>query len=331
MSEYDFVAIGDITTDEFIRLREDRATVSRDLSGREVLSMYFGDKLEFLDAVNVPAVGNSPNAAVSAHRLGLKSALITDIGDDAGGAEILAWLQKEGLDTRFIETHAGKTTNHHYVLQYGAERTILIKHEAYNYALPKDMGEPKWLYFSSVGEHGVAYHHDIAAFVKAHPNTRLAFQPGSFQIQLGTETLRDVYEASTLFFCNKEEAQQILKTEEKDIKKLLALVHALGPQFPFITDGPRGAYTLVGNEAWHLPMYPDIAPPINRTGAGDAFSSTVTAYMALGFSPLEAMKRGPINSMAVTQYIGAQKGLLSQDALEAYLTKAPAEYTPTKV
>ncbi len=331
MSEYDFVAIGDITTDEFIRLREDRATVSRDLSGREVLSMYFGDKLEFLDAVNVPAVGNSPNAAVSAHRLGLKSALVTDIGDDAGGAEIIAWLQNEGLNTRFIKTHTGKTTNHHYVLQYGAERTILIKHETYDYALPKDIGEPKWLYFSSIGEHGLKYHHDIAAFVSAHPNTKLTFQPGSFQIQLGAEALADVYTATTAFFANKEEVQHILKTEEKDITKLLQGIHALGPTFPFITDGPRGSYLLFENEAWHLPMYPDIAPPINRTGAGDAFASTISSFLALGMDPLEAWKRGPINSMAVTQHIGAQKGLLAQGALEAYLTKAPTEYTPTKV
>jgi len=47
MDELDFVSIGDITTDEFIQLREDRAIVNKDLSGRKVLSMYFGDKLEF--------------------------------------------------------------------------------------------------------------------------------------------------------------------------------------------------------------------------------------------------------------------------------------------
>lgn len=331
MQEFDFIAIGDITTDEFIRLREDRAVITRDLSGREVLSMYFGDKLEFLEAINVPAVGNSPNAAVSAHRLGLRASLISDVGDDAGGNEILDWLSQEGLNTDFIEVQKGKTTNHHYVLQYGPERTILIKHETYAYGLPEHIGEPKWLYFSSVGEHGIAYHHEIAAFVKAHPNTKLTFQPGSFQIALGTEALADVYAATTAFFCNKEEAQQILKTEEKDITKLLAGIRALGPELPFITDGPRGSYLLFEHEAWHLPMYPDIAPPINRTGAGDAFASTISAYLALGMEPLEAWKRGPINSMAVTQFIGAQKGLLSREKLEAYLANAPVEYAPEQV
>src|SRR3989339_796755 len=152
MDELDFVAIGDITTDEFIQLRSDRAMVNKDLSGRNVLSMYFGDKLEFENAVNVPAVGNSPNAAVSANRLGLKTGLVTDIGDDEGGKEITQWLEKEGIDTRFVDIQKGKETNHHYVLRYGPERTILIKHEKYDYIVP-EMGSPKWIYFSSIGEH----------------------------------------------------------------------------------------------------------------------------------------------------------------------------------
>jgi ribokinase len=330
MEQFDFVSIGDITTDEFIELRQDRAIVTKSLNGRDVLSMYFGDKLEFKGAVNVPAVGNSPNAAVSAKRLGLKTALVCDIGDDVGGVEILDWLKNEGVDTRFVDVQKGKETNHHYVLRYGPERTILIKHETYDYVVP-DMGAPKWVYLSSVGEHGVAYHHQIASYVKEHPGTKLAFQPGSFQIQLGTEELKDVYEVCEVFFCNKEEAQQILSTGEQSIPELLKGIKALGPTIPVITDGPRGAFALAEDGVWHMPMYPDPAPPVDRTGAGDAFSSTFTSALALGFDIPTALRWGPINSMSVVQYIGAQKGLLSREQIEEYLSKAPAEYKPERV
>lgn len=330
MNQLDFVAIGDITTDEFIELRQDRAIVTKALNGRDVLSMYFGDKLEFMGAVNVPAVGNSPNAAVSAKRLGLATALVCDIGDDAGGTEILNWLKNEGVDTRFVDVQKGKETNHHYVLRYGPERTILIKHETYDYVVP-DMGSPKWIYLSSVGEHGVAYHHQIASYVRERPSTKLAFQPGSFQIQLGIEELKDVYEVCELFFCNKEEAQQILGTGEQSIPELLRSVRALGPTIPVITDGPRGAYALADDGVWHMPMYPDPATPVDRTGAGDAFSSTFTSALALGHDVPTALRWGPINSMSVVQYIGAQQGLLSQEQINEYLAKAPAEYQPEKV
>lgn len=326
MQEYDFVAIGDVTTDEFIELKKESAIVNRDLSGRDVLSMYFGDKLEFMGAVNVPAVGNSPNAAVSAHRLGLKAALVADVGDDEGGREILSWLRdKEGLDVSLIDVQEGKETNHHYVLRYGPERTILIKHETYEYRVP-DMGTPKWLYFSSVGEHSLPYHHDIARYVREHPGTKLAFQPGSFQIQLGHETLKDIYEVTELFFCNKEEAMRILVTEEGDIPTLLRHMRELGPKMPVITDGPRGAYVLADETVWHMPMYPDPAPPVDRTGAGDAFSSTFTSGLALGLDVPTALSWAPVNSMSVVQYIGAQQGLLTKEKIQQYLQDAPTEY-----
>jgi ribokinase len=254
MDDLDFVAIGDITTDEFIDLRKDRAIVNTALSGRKVLSMYFGDKLEYDGAVNVPAVGNSPNAAVSAKRLGLNTGLVSDIGNDAGGEEIMDWLKKEGIDTRFIDVQEGKETNHHYVLRYGPERTILIRHEKYEYVVP-DMGTPKWIYFSSVGEHGIEYHHQIAQYVAEHEGAKLSFQPGSFQIELGHEALKDVYEASELFFCNKEEAQAILGIAEDNVSELLKQVRDLGPTIPVITDGPNGAYALAEDGVWHMPMY----------------------------------------------------------------------------
>lgn len=330
MEPFDFIAIGDITTDEFIKLSPDRAMVNKDLSGRQVLSMYFGDKLEFLDAINVPAVGNSPNAAVAAHRLGLKAGLVTNIGDDDGGREIHDWLTKEGLDLSFMRVNEGKTTNHHYVLMYGPERTILIKHETYDYKLP-DIGSPKWIYFSSVGEHSIEYHHEIASYVKAHPDSKFAFQPGSFQILFGYEKIKDVYEIATLFFCNKEEAKTILETDENDMAELLKRMQELGPKMPVVTDGPMGAYALADDGVWHMPMYPDPRPPISRTGAGDAFSSTFTSMLAMGKTVPEALARAPINSMAVVQQIGAQKGLLSLDQIEEYLKNAPAEYRADKI
>ena len=62
---YDFVAIGDMVTDAFIRLKE--ASVHCDSEGRKCeLCMRFGDKIPYEDVHVVPAVGNSANASVSA-------------------------------------------------------------------------------------------------------------------------------------------------------------------------------------------------------------------------------------------------------------------------
>ncbi len=321
--KYKFVGLGDIVTDAFIELK-DGVHIGSDEHGEE-LRIRFGDKLEYENVTVVPAVGNAPNAAVSAYRLGLSTALVTDIGDDDFGKEKLRALQAEGIDTSLVEVHEGMQSNYHYVLRFGAERTILIKHHEYPYEIPNFDEAPEWIYFSSVGEHGIEYHHQLATYCKEN-SVKLAFQPGSFQISLGSEKIKDVYEACEIFFCNKQEAQRILNSKSDDMKELIDGVRALGPKIAMVTDGPDGAFTSDGNGYWKMPMYPDPAPPVDRTGAGDSFSSTVVSMLAEGLSLPEAIQRGPINSMNVVQHIGAQEGLLTRDKLEELLAEAPDSY-----
>lgn len=331
--QYDFVALGDIVVDAFIQLSEDDADVSIDLdTGKKTLHMPFGSKLPYKDVTVVDAVGNSPNAAVSAHRLGLETALVTNVGHDSRGKDCLDALRKEGVHTDYVKQHEGKGTNYHFVLRYGPERTILIKHEQYPYVLPEFEKPPRYIYFSSIGEHGFDFHATIADYIREHPETKLVFQPGTYQIRLGHEKLQHIYEVTEIFFCNKEEAQSILHSSEQDMPTLIREFKKLGPKMPVITDGPEGAFVVDEDDiAWHMPMYPDPAPPVDRTGAGDSFSSTFTAAIALGLSPAEALAWGPINSMSVVQHIGAQAGLLSREKLEAFLKNAPEDYKATRI
>jgi sugar/nucleoside kinase (ribokinase family) len=113
--------------------------------------------------------------------------------------------------------------------------------------------------------------------------------------------------------------------------ELLKKMHKLGPDIAVITDGPDGSYAYDGEDAWHQPMYPDPKPPVDRTGAGDAFSSTFTSTIALGMDTPTALQWGPINSMSVVQHVGAQKGLLSREQLEEHLANAPEDYKPRKI
>ena len=187
------------------------------------------------------------------------------------------------------------------------------------------------MYLSSLASNSLEYHKEIVEFLKKNPETKLAFQPGTFQMKFGTENLKDIYERTEIFFCNLEEAQRILKIQSKDVLVLSKGIAALGPKMVVISDGPNGAYFYKDGELWYNSIYPDIIPPLERTGAGDAFSSTFTAALALGKSPLEAFSWGPINSMSVVQYIGAQTGLLNREKLEEYLKNAPENYKIRKI
>jgi ribokinase len=328
MKQYDFIAIGDTVTDAFIELQE--ANVVNGAEGKSQVCMSFGDKIPYKNVTVVPAVGNSANASVSASRLGLSSALITDFGDDYFGEEGVSALKTEKVGTEFITTHKGFKTNYHYVLLYKGERTILIKHEEYPYQL-HDFGNPKWVYLSSLGSHSLPFHSVLEKYFGDHPEINVAFQPGTFQIKLGKDKIAGMYKLSKLFFCNKDEAQRILETNTTDIKELLQKMHELGPKIPVITDGINGAYVYDGKEMWSMPMYPDPKPPLDRTGAGDSFSSTFTVALALGLDIPTALRWGPINSMSVVQQIGARAGLLTRGKIEEYLKTAPQDYEPKKI
>lgn len=334
-SNIDFLAIGDITTDAFIRLKD--ASVHCNVNNEKCeLCMKFADKVPYEFVEVIRAVGNSANAAVSAARLGLNSALMANIGGDVNGKECVAELKKNKVLTKFITVHKKMQTNYHYVLWYEEERTILVKHQEYEYKFAPPRLAPKWIYLSSLAENTVDYHMTLAEYLKKHPEVKFVFQPGTFQMKLGRKALSGLYRSSFIFFCNVEEAKRILEIEgEIEIKDLLEKMHDLGPKIVVITDGPKGAYasenTTQGKNAWFMPPYPDTKPPYERTGAGDAFASTLTSALALGKTLEEALMWAPINSMFVVQDIGAQRGLLTREKLEEFLKNAPADYKPRRI
>ena len=284
------------------------------------LCIPFADKVSYESVTVVPAVGNAANAAVACARLGLKTTLVTNVGSDKEGADALEYLKNDGVDTTFVKVNSDRKTNYHYVLWYGNDRTILTKHEEYQYELP-DIGDPKWLYFSSVGASGENFYTKVADYLDSHPEIKFAFQPGKFEIKLGKEKLERFYKRANIFFSNVEEVEKILGIDTLGIEELLKRMHELGPKVVVITDGPRGAFAYDGNEIMKQSPFPDPKPPFERTGAGDAFSSTTVAALALGKDLKTALSWGAVNSMSVVQEIGAQKGLLSREAIETLLKK----------
>ncbi len=322
--DLDFLAVGDIVTDAFIRIKEAHINCDKESKKCE-LYLSYANKVPFEFVEIVRAVGNSSNAAVAAARLGLKASLVASIGDDDEGKKCLEKLVEENVNTDYVLTNPGKKTNYHYVLWYENDRTILVKHEEFDYSFPTD-GNFRWIYLSSLGEHAIGLHEKINNFLETHPETKLVFQPGTFQIKLGKDKLKFIYEKTEIFFCNVEEAKIILEKPDAGIKELLQSIRALGPKIAVITDGPNGSYADDGMESFFLPAYPDQKPPYDRTGAGDAFASTTTAAIIKGLPLKEAMKWAGVNSMSVVGEVGAQKGLLNEEKIKEFIAQAPTDW-----
>jgi ribokinase len=330
--QIDVISIGDVVTDVFIKMLDSYEHTYSNEHGKW-LAVPFGTKIPFDSAETIKAVGNAANAAVAFARLGLNSSFVTNVGDDHEGRDIVRTLHKQKVDSRFVRVNPDKISNVHYVLRYQAERTILIKHENYDYHWPhlRPAETPKWLYFSSVSEHAVEYHDQVADWLEDNHDVKLAFQPGTFQMELGAERLKRLYHRTEVLVLNREEAVLVGGGNHADLHDLFNHLHELGPKIVVITDGPDGAYASDGENRWKMPLYPDPGPPVDRTGAGDSFASTFVAALIKGNTIEGALQWAPINSMSVVQAVGAQAGLLSEEKLNDWLRKAPEWYQPTRL
>ncbi|MBI4657516.1 MAG: 5-dehydro-2-deoxygluconokinase [Verrucomicrobia bacterium] len=82
--------------------------------GRSSIDLYANDVgAPFVDIKSFAAyVGGSPtNIAVGAQRLGLRTAVLTAVGEDPVGDFILNFLKQEGVETRFIPRKPGTRTS----------------------------------------------------------------------------------------------------------------------------------------------------------------------------------------------------------------------------
>lgn len=325
------LAIGDIFTDAFIKLRDDKARIDIDPDGSKRLSIEFGTKPPYERVDIVQAVGPSPNAAVAFARLGLRTDLMAFLGDDLPGKDSLAYLTNEGVNTRMMSVQKDFKSNYYYVLRYKTDRTILVKNEEFDYSWQRPVEVPDWIYLGMISEAAWQLHEDLMAYLDEHSQVKLAFQPGTFHFDWGVEKLAKIYARAYIIIVNREEAALITSKNAASIQDLATALHELGPEVVIITDGPDGAYASHDGKLLKMPNYPDIAPPVERTGAGDAFASTLVAALALGESLETALSWAPINSMSVVQKVGAQAGLLHKTELEDYLKKAPADYKPEEM
>ena len=82
--------------------------------GRSSIDLYSNDIGAPFEKIGSFAayVGGSPtNISVGARRLGIRTALVTGLGEDPVGDFILEFLEKEGVETKFIVRKPGRRTS----------------------------------------------------------------------------------------------------------------------------------------------------------------------------------------------------------------------------
>ena len=311
----DIITIGDSTEDVFLKVEEAKVHCSRDKQNCQLCFTYASKiPVKRLDRL---IGGNSSNAVIGSSRLGLKSALYTEIGDDLTGKRIIKILKENKVGTKYVKINNKTSTNYSVVINLGAERTILIYHEKRVYKLPR-FDKSKWIYLSSMGKGCDKIYSDLVNHIRKN-KIKLAFNPGTHQINQGVKKLNSILKLTTVLCLNKEEYQELLKNKSSDYKILLKEMYKLGPKICVLTDGSRGACVYDGSEFYSCKIF-DV-PVVERTGCGDSFFIAFVCALYYGNEIKEAMRWGIANSASVVQYIGSYEGLLNLNGMKRYCDK----------
>ncbi|MBU0570175.1 carbohydrate kinase family protein [Patescibacteria group bacterium] len=322
MTKFDLLSIGDVTIDVFMTPTESETSCRMDTKECFVCFSY-GDKIP-VKRIEYSIGGNAANNSVGAARLGLKVGLVTTLGADPSGDQILRGVEKEGVGLDFVVQQPNTGSNYSTIINYSGERTIFTYHAPRSYEFPVHMTPVPWIYLTSMGETFQPFYKHIVEFMHKNPSVKLAFNPGSRQLRVGIDILRPTMEVTHVIYVNRKEAQMLTGMEDslgKD-KELLKALSTLGPKISIITDGSNGSYVYDSQKDRYYKCGILPVSAHERTGAGDSFGVGCISALVKGKSFEEALIWGTVNSASVIGYVGSQKGLLTEEELPVWLERA---------
>ncbi|MCX6812094.1 MAG: carbohydrate kinase family protein [Candidatus Berkelbacteria bacterium] len=326
---YDVVTIGDSFEDIFLFPKSAEIIPDRVFSGGRGLCFGYGDKVD-IESIRYEIGGSALNTAVNFQRLGLRSAVISEVGTDASAERILSSLEDFGVETSYIKKRADAGGNLSVILSYLGDRTILTHHGAKDYSgySPPKSIKTNWFYLAPMGKKSTATENRIIETI-AKTAAGLFWNPGSYQIGKGARNYRHLLRFCNLFVVNREEAEKFVDVPGKNsVEGILKILNSFGAKVSVITDGKNGATCYDGSIFYKMPISDD--ERIDATGAGDSFASAMAANFIRNFDGKkpqayipsrevveQSLKWGMIVSGSVVSKIGAQSGLLTQSELES--------------
>lgn len=268
-----------------------------------------GSKVD-IDRISYEIGGGGVNSAICFSRHGHEAVLLSNISRDPAGMAIIKNLDRECVDTSYLNFLTRKTTGTSVVLldSKSGERTILTcrgASEQFGNFETSDLDtiNPDWIYVTTLrGDMET-----LEKFFKyAKKNgIRVMYNPGIRELEKKTELARLLKYVDVLLV-NKSEASMIVPGVT-----LAELLYHLNNyvQIAIITDGAMGGIAGNGEKVYRFGIYED-TPVKDATGAGDAFGSGFLAHLSSGYSFRDSLIFASANSTAVVSKLGANKGLL---------------------
>lgn len=311
---YDIVTCGSGTVDVFAQTENELISIETPTHKESLIAFPNGSKI-LIDKLEFSVGGGGTNTAVGFARQGFKTGWIGCIGGGTNADLIKQCLKKEKV--AFLGHTSKISTGYSIILNARDHDRTILAHKGSNnelkfskLKLPKTKKLTKWFYFSSMVSKSYQAQRRLAVYAK-NAGIPIAFNPSSYQVSQGMEALRPILKATTILIFNKEESEILCGTADR--KSIFKTLHDEGVETIIITDGPKKLYASQnGKDTW---VQPDDVPPIETTGAGDAFACGFVGMYMRGKTLKQCLKAGIANGQSVITHHGAKEKLLSKNAL----------------
>ncbi|MFZ2664379.1 MAG: carbohydrate kinase family protein [Patescibacteria group bacterium] len=312
----DILTIGDCGIDLTMYISKADEIKSDDTGTPEICFIH-GSKIP-VDQFETSIAGNALNVAAGCNYLGLKTVMYSEIGDDPNSQRIVDELNMQGVDTTYCIKNPGTPTDVHSIIVYNGERTIFSYHGKRRYQI-RNWQKPKLLYYTSIGQGFESFQEDLIKYIRSNHGIGVVFNPGTYQMKAGVEILKQFLEVTDILILNMEEAVKIVG--EKPLAQMHINLHKTGVKMSVITDGNKGVSAFDGENLVSVNSYTDGSKIIDKTGAGDAFSSGFVSAIFHKKALREALAWGVVNASGEITKASAGTGLYTKEKMEEVVSK----------
>jgi ribokinase len=264
--------------------------------------------------------GKGANQAVAAARFGARVALVNTVGDDTYGAETVANLEAQGVDTTYVRRVAGSSgVAPIWVDGAGMNRIIIVP--GANLHVPADLAVEAVAAIGPavvVGQFEIPQEVTAAAFAAARAcGAVTVLNPAP-----GAAVIPEVLAVSDWLAPNEHEFALIgggmLAGDTAGEDALIGALSARLGVSLVVTLGARGAVVQPVGEPCTRVVAP-VVHAVDTTGAGDAFVGAFAVGLALGWSAVGAARLGCAFAADSVTRPGTQSSFADRDGAAVLL------------
>jgi 5-dehydro-2-deoxygluconokinase len=260
--------------------------------------------------------GFAGNVGTGLARLGVRTAIVSRVGDEGHGEFVRDFLDGEGVDTRFLVVDPYWQTPPTFCEVWPPDRFPLLfyrKPTAPDWQLsPEDFdrdevaGAPL-LYATGTGLAQSPSRETTLDALRSHQGTTI------FDLDWRPSLWNDPAEYPALACEAVGHADVVVGNEEE----VAAASLPERPRRLVLKQGGQGATVYDGDEETHVPVHP--VEVVNGLGAGDAFAAALGHALLNGLSLAEGVRRGSIAGALVAAQLACSEAMPTLEELEAAL------------